>query len=136
MSLQLVQNRYILKWNFFIKPTLMSWHFVSNWYVDFNSKINSFVTFESYVHDLTLYLFESIGSVSNEIWREENQVFQLRNELKVRSCSRYFQIHRFCRVTYVEKVRNYIKEVWLILKKWVWRVDFERFLSVLAGKIG
>ena len=101
MSWQLVQNRYILKWNFFIKPTLMSWHFVSNWYVDFNSKINSFVTFESYVHDLTLYLFESIGSVSNEIWREENQVFLLRNELKVRSCSRYFQIHRFCRVTYV-----------------------------------
>ena len=27
----------------------------------------------------------------------------------------------------VEKVRNYIKEVWLIFKKWVWRVDFERF---------
>ena len=27
----------------------------------------------------------------------------------------------------VEKVRNYMKEVWLILKKWVWRVDFERF---------
>ena len=27
----------------------------------------------------------------------------------------------------VEKVQNYIKEVWLILKKWVWRVDFERF---------
>ena len=28
----------------------------------------------------------------------------------------------------VEKVRYYIKEVWLIFKKWVWRVDFERFL--------
>ena len=27
----------------------------------------------------------------------------------------------------VERVRNYIKEVWLIFKKWVWRVDFERF---------
>ena len=29
----------------------------------------------------------------------------------------------------VEKVRNYIKEVWLTLKKWVWRVNFERFFS-------
>ena len=29
----------------------------------------------------------------------------------------------------VEKVRNYIKEVWLIFKKWVWRVDFERFFE-------
>ena len=27
----------------------------------------------------------------------------------------------------VEKVQNYVKEVWLIFKKWVWRVDFERF---------
>ena len=36
----------------------------------------------------------------------------------------------------VEKVRNYIKEVWLIFKKWVWRVDFERFfLSVLPRKM-
>ena len=30
----------------------------------------------------------------------------------------------------VEKVRNYIKEVWLIFKKWVWRVDFERLFLV------
>ena len=39
----------------------------------------------------------------------------------------------------VEKVRNYIKEVWLIFKKWVWRVDFERFFfekkSVLPRKM-
>ena len=39
----------------------------------------------------------------------------------------------------VEKVRNYIKEVWLIFKKWVWRVDFERCFfwkkSVLPRKM-
>ena len=42
----------------------------------------------------------------------------------------------------VEKVRNYIKEFWLILKKWIWRIDFERFSfffekkSVLPRKMG
>ena len=36
----------------------------------------------------------------------------------------------------VEKVQNYIKEVWLILKKWVWCVDFECFfLSCLTRKM-
>ena len=42
----------------------------------------------------------------------------------------------------VEKVRNYIKEVWLIFKKWFWLVDFERFFffkkqkkSVLSRKM-
>ena len=39
----------------------------------------------------------------------------------------------------VEKVRNYIKEVCLIFKKWVWRVDFEHFFfgkkSVLPRKM-
>ena len=49
----------------------------------------------------TWHLFESIGSVPDEIWRQENQAFQLRNELKVRNFWRYFQIHRFCKVTYV-----------------------------------
>ena len=37
------------------------------------------------------------------------------------------------------KVRNYIKEAWLIFKKWVWRVDFERFFfekkSILLRKM-
>jgi hypothetical protein len=35
----------------------------------------------------------------------------------------------------VEKVRNYIKEVWLIFKKWVWRVDFERFFLEKKKKV-
>ena len=34
----------------------------------------------------------------------------------------------------VEKVRNYIKEVWLIFKKWVWRGDFERFFFLKKKK--
>ena len=101
MSWQLVQNRYILKGNFCIKPTLMSYILSQTGTLISIQKINSFLTFESYVHDLTWYLFESIGSVPNEIWRQENQVFQLRNELKVRIFSQYFQIHSFCRLTYV-----------------------------------
>ena len=37
----------------------------------------------------------------------------------------------------VEKVRNCIKEFWLILKKGVWRADFEHFLrkNVLVRKM-
>ena len=43
--------------------------------------------------------------------------------------------------TLLKKVRNYMKEVWLIFKKWVWRVDFERFFlkkknSVLPREMG
>ena len=30
----------------------------------------------------------------------------------------------------VEKVQNYINNFWLILKKWVWRADFERFTKM------
>ena len=38
----------------------------------------------------------------------------------------------------VEKMRNYMKEVWLVLKKWVSRIDFEHFFlrkSVLSRKM-
>ena len=49
----------------------------------------------------TWHLFESIGSVPDKIWRQENQVFQANNELKVRNFWWHFQIHRFNRLAYV-----------------------------------
>ena len=33
----------------------------------------------------------------------------------------------------VEKVRNYIKEVWLMFKKWVLRLDFEKVKAVYCS---
>ena len=58
------------------------------------------------------------GVVKTDLHKKTTKNFKHVNVLTCASLTSSFQKH-------VEKVQNYIKEVWLILKKWVWRVDFE-----------